>query len=318
MSPPTIRKALGSVKRYVLSHTFLGARRRISELQQEIIELRRNLVETNHDALHRVGTRMNGAVIHAILHSSPDAHFECILNGAKVVLPRDTLDIMRNCIHAQIDAPFIVEAELAHQRWLLDKLKPGDVFLDVGAATGAMTVPIAKTAPNVRIIAFEPNRTANRALRETLRRNDIACAEVIDQAVTDENGTATFFELKFDPTGKFPFMPEASSIATAKVGPEHISETYEVSTTTLDDFFAARGDCSAVRSVKIDVEGFEILVLMGAKRFLSAVRPFIAVDIHLDPSGEELTEPGVRACLEPHGYRFENLGHVLLCYPLGA
>jgi FkbM family methyltransferase len=233
-------------------------------------------------------------------------------------LPRNTLDIMRHCIHVQVGAPFIVEVESAHQRWLLEKLKPGSIFLDVGAATGAMTVPIAKLVPNVRIIAFEPNRTANRSLRETLRRNDIGCVEVIDKAVSNENGSSTFFELKFDATGKMTFLPEASSIATSRIAPEYISETYEVPTTTLDDFFATRKDAAAVRSVKVDVEGFEILVMKGAQKFLSSVRPYIAVDIHADPFGEGMTESGVRACLEVHGYRFEKIGHVLLCYPRTA
>ena len=181
-----------------------------------------------------------------------------------------------------------------------------------------MTLPIAKTVPGIRIIAFEPNRRTNRSLRETLRRNDITCAEVIDRAVCDTNGTATFAEVKFDTTGNTPWAPEGSAIVHTKLHhPDAISATYEVSTTTLDAFFANRDDACAVRAVKIDIESYEIFAVKGAASLLARVRPFIAIDIHRDLSGKGTTEPGVRACLETIGYRFEKDAHVLLCYPPG-
>jgi FkbM family methyltransferase len=326
----TLRKTLGRIKRYVLWRWKAPAlnrilcreveewRQRVAALEQELVDQRQHEEKAVCEVRNRVGAMMNESVVQTILHSSADSHFECVFNGVPAILPRDTLRIMRYCIHVQVDAPFVVEVESAHEKWLLNKLKPGDVFLDVGAATGAMTLPIAKTVPDVRIIAFEPNRTTNRALHETLRRNNVSCVEVIDKAVSDANGTATFAELKFDTNGDMPWKPEGSAIANSVIVPDYISETYEVATTTLDAFFASRSDESAVRSVKIDIEGFEVLALKGAKSFLARVRPFIAIDIHRDPFGEGTTEAGVRALLEPNGYRFEKIGHVLLCYPHGA
>jgi hypothetical protein len=95
---------------------------------------------------------------------------------------------------------------------------------------------------------------------------------------------------------------------------------YDVPVITLDQFFAGRSDGPAVRAVKIDVEGFEVNVLRGATTFLTATKPYLAIDIHKDPfgDGQATTEAGVRAVLTALGYTFGNLGHVLLCYPPGA
>jgi FkbM family methyltransferase len=227
---------------------------------------------------------------------------------------------MTHCVHARTDRPFLVLVETQHLDWMRSKLRSGDVFLDVGAATGAMALPIALGIPGVRVVAFEPSRTARKILLDTLAANDARSVEVIDHAVSDAAGTVQFTEMQYDESGRYPYMPETSSISTGQANPDLVAGLYDVPVTTLDQFFAGRSDGPTVRAVKIDVEGFEVNVLRGATTFLEAARPFLAIDIHRDPfgDGDATTESGVRTILGALGYTFGNLGHVLLCYPPGA
>ena len=282
----------------------------------EIERLRRRIVDLEAE-IGRQLALADAAAVNAILHSTPESYFECDFNGVRLLLPRDTLRTMTHCLQSRSETPLRIEVEAAHSDWLRDKLRPGDTFLDVGAATGAMSLPFALSIPGIRAIAFEPSRTVNRRLRETLLRNGVDSVEVRDEAVSDHCGTTSFAEVGFDTTGKTPFYPETSAIANRLIDPVHLAATYDVPVTTLDHFFAGRTDEAAVRSVKIDVEGFEIHVLQGGAGFLGRVQPHLAIDIHRNPFAEGTTEKGVRACLEPIGYRFENIDHVLLCYPAG-
>ncbi len=135
---------------------------------------------------------------------------------------------MVHCINARADGPFFVDVETNHSNWLKSKLKVGSVFLDVGAATGAMTLPISISRSDVKGIAIEPSRTANLLLRETLRRNAVGNVEVHGFAASDFLGNTVFVEYKTDPAGELPFLPEASTLAPLKELQHYPLEKYDV------------------------------------------------------------------------------------------
>ncbi len=305
-------------------------RRELAALRETVAVIRADSGERFDSIWNRVGSVESGmhrlqhellvqairkATLDTILSAGPNAFFDCIFNGVRAKIPQATLRTMTHCIHANLEGGFSVAVETLHTDWLRSHLRPGDTFLDIGAATGAMAVPIALGSPGVRIIAFEPARTARRLLLETLQANQIAGVEVHAIAISDQPGTVQFSELKNDDSGTTPFLPEKSAISTDTIDPTTIAETYEVPVTSLDAFFVGRSDGATVRSVKIDVEGFETHVIRGAKAFLGAMKPHIAIDIHPDPFSRDTTEAGVRAILAPLGYKFEKPNHVLLCTP---
>jgi FkbM family methyltransferase len=247
-----------------------------------------------------------------------DTFVPCRLNGVDVHLSQPTLRIAHHCTHPDGGPRVNLFIETAHFEWLRDRLRPGDTFLDVGAATGTMAVPMAAQFGNaVRVAAFEPARTANRVLRATVARNSLGNVEVIDAAVSDAPGTARFAEYPQDETGETPYLPETSALDSELI--DHGRTVgYDVAVTTLDTFLAGRKDADRARVLKIDVEGFEAKVLDGAREYLRRVKPFISIDIHRDPFNPgETTEPAVRERLAPLGYQFEKLGHALTCTPLG-
>lgn len=323
-----LSKVTGKLKRLIAPGT-MTALDQLQQRNEQLIERIRDLELQQVDSLTREADqnrqiaawesdtkrRVIAAVSNLIRRSSPEAYFDCEFNGVHALLPRDTLRTMTHCIDPAAQGPLRVAVEIYHQNWLKEKLRSGDLFLDVGAATGAMTIPIAKSDFDVNIIAFEPNRNTRRILLETLERNGIARVEVEAFAVSDTVGVATFIEMPNDPTGNWPFMPETSSIHTEMLSQFGLGTNYQASVTTLDAYFAERTDALQVRAIKIDVEGFEVHVLRGANLFLQSVRPYMAIDIHQDPFATSTTESGVRAILTPFGYSFEKLAHVLLCTP---
>lgn len=248
-----------------------------------------------------------------VLASGPDAWFPCRFNGIKVWIPRDTLRTMVHCVHAGSDGELIVQVETGHLEWMMSRLERGGTFVDVGAATGATTIPVAaKFGSSVSIVAFEPAIAARRLLTETLERNNLLGVVIIPKAVSSTSGTVTFAEYSFDETGAIPFLPEKSAILAQNIDRSK-ARTYEVPVTTLDEVDLPSKPPVVI---KIDVEGFEIEVLKGASHFILKHRPFFSIDIHPLPSGGEMTEGGVREVLGRYKYGFSRLGHVLLCEPL--
>lgn len=126
------------------------------------------------------------------------------------------------------------------------RLRPDDLFVDVGANVGIYSVLAADIGASV--IAVEPNQAAASVLQQNLAMNR-ANAEVYIAALSDRAGTV-FFDSESDATG-------------------HISSHgVPVACQTLDELLGDR----VAAGVKIDVEGAERLVLEGATRALQEQR----------------------------------------------
>ena len=271
-----------------------------------------DLVQQRDAALERAYL---DAVINTIRHASEEAFFRINYNDVEVDLPRDTVRMYVECLHGRPEGPLSLYLETAHLKWMMSHIVKGGTFLDVGASTGTMTIAMAATfGAEIKIAAFEPARQARRLLERTLERNGLAGVEIVPNAVSSVAGMVTFSEYTYDETCGTNWLPDASAIHTRLIDDSR-AVTYDVEATTLDAFCSARGLVNSPTVAKIDVEGFEILVLEGANALITAARPWFAIDIHRDPFGPGTTEDKVRTILGQHGYTFENVGHVLLASP---
>jgi FkbM family methyltransferase len=256
------------------------------------------------------GEIIQSTIRHAVINMDGRGFVRVVLNGEELWLPPATIRTMTHCVHMEDTGRFLVHVERAHLDWVRAHLQPPCHFIDVGAATGAFCLPLAKEfGRSVAIVAFEPATAARFLLESTIERNDLNWIKVLPLACSDQAGRATFYEFPQDDTGDQPFLPEASTLAAPR-DPRAQSVTIDV--TTLDAQFGA--DQSIERAaLKIDVEGLEAKVLAGGLGFLARVRPALAIDIHANPFGEGTTENDVRQILSPLGYQFNKLGHVLVC-----
>ncbi len=262
------------------------------------------------DEVGRAGTLATRATI---LKADPSAFFGVELNGVDVWLPQETLRTVIHCVHGS-SGGIRVSVEAAHLAWMLARMRDGGTFLDVGASTGATMIPMAaRFGGKAVLVAFEPAQNARRLLEGTLTRNDLLGVEIVAQAVSDKVGVVQFAEYGHDETGVTPFLPEVSAIVSPQIDRDRSVER-EVPATTLDAFCRGRALPSPI-VVKVDVEGFEANVLAGASDLIANQRPWFSIDIHPDPFGPGTTETKVRAALEPCGYTFEVIAHVIVASP---
>jgi FkbM family methyltransferase len=157
--------------------------------------------------------------------------------------------------------------EFEDMAFLLHFLRGDDLFVDVGANVGAYTV-LACSAVGAQAFAFEPVPSTYTRLLDNVRLNRtedrVRC---INAAVGDVPGTIAFSSAD-DTTNH--------AIATE----EHRSDAIEVEVTTLD---RALADFSPTL-IKIDVEGYETLVVRGAAATLAAPS-LLAVIMELNGNG---------------------------------
>jgi FkbM family methyltransferase len=142
-------------------------------------------------------------------------------------------------------------------------LRPGDVFVDVGANHGYFTlVAAALVGTFMRDVAIEPNPTVYEQLRTHVRLNGFdGRVGLLEQALSDGPDAAArlFVSQCATNSGLSSLTPAASLVAVGSLSPEH---TIAVRTETFDGWFATSG-LSRVDVVKIDTEGAEALVVRG-------------------------------------------------------
>ncbi len=148
----------------------------------------------------------------------------------------------------------------SEMRFLLDELRPGDIFIDVGANVGVYTL-LAASVPGVRCISFEPSTESRGRLLDNVRRNNLNQVEVHPKAVGDHRGDVLFT------VGRGTINKIADATTSGSVE--------RVPVVTLDDHIPASG---RVALVKIDVEGAEPAVLRGATRLLQTHAPALLIE----------------------------------------
>ena len=153
--------------------------------------------------------------------------------------------------------------EFSLRRFLDLHLNSDDVFIDVGAHWGVHSLTAATRWPNqVSVLAIEAHPENSTRLRSWVERNRLgADVEVIPNAIGDREGVA---QMRVDGSS----MGHSLRAHVREFG---LTTTIEVGMTTLDQLLISRAQLRWRRIIlKIDVEGFELEVLSGARQLLSS------------------------------------------------
>jgi FkbM family methyltransferase len=152
---------------------------------------------------------------------------------------------------------------------------PGAIALDVGANIGAHTVPLAQLAgPTGFVVAFEPQPVLHQILCANLAVNSIPNVRTYAMALGHCQGTCRLPALDYTRPNNF-----------GGVSMDLVAEGELVPLGTLDDFGLERVDF-----IKLDVEGFESRVLMGAAATIGRCRPIMYVENDREEKSAELIE----------------------------
>jgi FkbM family methyltransferase len=150
-------------------------------------------------------------------------------------------------------------------------LRAGQVAIDIGAHTGGHTFAMAEAiAPGGRVIAIEPLARCCDAIRARLRAERARWGDTIEVhrlALADYEGESEFCHA-IDNPGYSGLKPRAYDTPTRV-------EKVAVRVTTLD---ALARDLSRVDYIKIDAEGGEYHIVLGAAKTLERHRPLVTFE----------------------------------------
>jgi FkbM family methyltransferase len=189
-------------------------------------------------------------------------------------------------------------------RWLSAVVKSEMTIYDIGANFGQMALQFSKwVGPRGCVVAVEPVPANVRQLRDNISLNNRSNIAVVEAALSDSDGVASFL---LDPDkarmGKLEDCEPTYNDFCRR------DEKFEVATMRLDDLIAQHGRPDFV---KIDVEGGARGVLAGASRMLQDSRP----DIYLELHGPE-EQAAARDLLLPTGYRLRGLDGTIVDDPV--
>lgn len=150
---------------------------------------------------------------------------------------------------------------------ILENIRHSRCFIDVGANCGIYTVLACTINPKIRVVAIEPVPKVCEALVHNVTQNNLdSSVTVLNVALGDSNGTVPFHEA------------EDSTMGSLAVGgyQGQKGRVMQVKCRTLDSIVEELN--IEPDFVKIDVEGFEDVVLSGASWVLSKFRPRIVME----------------------------------------
>ncbi len=157
--------------------------------------------------------------------------------------------------------------ELASVRLLAGLARPGAVVLDVGANIGTFTIPLAHAVGAEGVVhTFEPHPRLRSRLLQNLALNNLQNVVVSPLGLSSQAGSATLY-------GSSSFNQGASSL---RPSPD-AREPFECELSTVDDYTASLG-MARIDIVKVDTEGSDLSVLLGARSVLERCMPHVLVE----------------------------------------
>ena len=150
-----------------------------------------------------------------------------------------------------------------------ENLKPGDTVLDIGGHIGLFAVVTARFVGNSgSVFSFEPTPFTRGVMKEVVDLNGVAdIVEIRGEAVSSKRGETIFYDTGTE-------ISNANSLVRSELSKTEIPITL----ISVDEFVTERGlnvDC-----LKIDVEGAELDVLIGAREVFTSQRPVARLGLH--------------------------------------
>ena len=165
------------------------------------------------------------------------------------------------------------DSEIRLAKYLLNTLKRGDTFFDIGAHFGYFSLLGAEIVGiEGKVFSFEASKSTFRILSDNI--NSYSNIEIYNQAVSDKKSKLSFYEFPalYSEYNSIEITQFENTDWYSKNQPQEI----KVEAISLSDFVEAKRVNPEV--IKIDVEGAEYLVIEGAKELLKNQSPKIILE----------------------------------------
>lgn len=212
--------------------------------------------------------------------------------------------------------------QVGHGQWLLDhgntstieayncyksiKEFSEPVIFDIGANIGTFTTWMAKAFPNGKIYSFEPQRQVFQMLSGNAAINNLYNVYTYNIGLGKENTKIEFEE---------PNYFEKNDYGTFSLVENVIKQTTNnkivVQINTLD-WFVEYYNIPKIHLLKIDVEGMDLDVLIGATKTIKKHFPVLFIE-HSDNRKSIIED--IKKFLNTFDYGYETIGNNLLCRP---
>ncbi|MFD9907362.1 FkbM family methyltransferase [Streptomyces sp. NPDC059063] len=221
------------------------------------------------------------------LREHPRRRVTASLSGARFAV--DTQDLIQRYIY------LFGVWEPHMSRWLRGRLRPGDVFVDVGANIGYLSVLGAQlVGAGGRVVAIEASPDFHRRLLQHRDLNACDNIRAVNAAVSDRHEKLTFVLASAHNMGANSVVPWD--------GP--VESSFETEAVPLPELLEP-DEIARARVIKVDVEGAEGSVVRGLAPLLDRLRPDAEIAVEVTPdrmaqlgeSADELIET-----MRAHGF----------------
>jgi FkbM family methyltransferase len=181
----------------------------------------------------------------------------------------------------------------------LKLIRKVNVFYDIGANIGYYSLLAAMENPDIEVVAFEPASGPLHYLKENVRINNFNNIEVEDVALSEKNGSITFFEIK---NKKYTYL-EHNLAGEGNAGSKTKKRNFvpiEVKTKTFNEYVSDKNQ-ENIDLVKLDTEGTEHLILKNADIILEQMKPIFICETLFDT-----IESNLESIFLKYNYEFYN------------
>jgi len=226
------------------------------------------------------------------------------------------VDLASDCI--VIDNPFgcvtyfkndehmvdqLVNNLIFEQEYILNVLSPhvcsASVIVDVGAHVGSHTVMYKTLNPEATVHAFEPQKMLYKLLCYNVNKNNLQNVYTYNNAVGEANYITQMNPYSTDGENSMQPVEYGTSTMYNLAGVQIGAGGEDVTVVSLDTFRIPACDF-----MKIDVEGYEPNVLLGAREMIMNSRPVISFEVNAKKS-PNIEESSI-SILEGMGYDCHN------------
>lgn len=163
----------------------------------------------------------------------------------------------------------------------IELVKHSNTVLDIGANTGVYSLVAATINPNAEVFAFEPVQRKASIFNSNLELNPTLNIKLFELAVSNDNGTATFYDLPTSSQYSASLNKDMLASFTNRI-------SYDVTVVKLDDLKELKN--KKIDLIKLDVEMHEPEAIEGMIELVKRHKPFILIEILTNDIGSKIQE----------------------------